>query len=146
MSRFEEKVVEIVSKVPFGRVVSYGQVAVYIGIPKAARQVGWILNRKGEVGNLPWWRVVNNTGRISIKGSKFSPEEQKRLLIREGVKVNNDLTLDIERYRFIPDQKVINALGLPSSYLEIISARIPFSNYFPKKGLLITTKKCKNNK
>ena len=67
MSKFKEKVIEVVSLIPFGKVVSYGQVALYIGIPRAARQVGWMLNRmEGDV-QIPWWRVVNNQGRISIK-------------------------------------------------------------------------------
>ena len=44
MSEFKQKVIEVVQNVPFGTVVSYGQVAVMIGVPRAARQVGWILN------------------------------------------------------------------------------------------------------
>src|SRR3989344_1641361 len=107
MSKFKDGVIKVVSKVPYGKVVSYGQVALYIGVPRAARQVGWTLNRMKGVEDIPWWRVVNNAGRISIKGSKYSAEDQKRLLVADGVKVEDDLSFDIENYRFIPDKKLL---------------------------------------
>ena len=133
-SNFKKKVTGIVIMIPKGKVVSYGQVALYIGIPRAARQVGWTLNRVEEVENIPWWRVVNNKGRISIKGSRHSASDQKKLLLSEGVKVGGDLTFDIEKYRFIPDVSVIKRLGLDSLYLDMISKKIPYSNYFPNNN------------
>lgn len=137
MSKFKESVAKVVSAVPGGKVVSYGQVALYIGVPRAARQVGWILNRL-EVSNtagygfdkFPWWRVVNNAGRISIKGSVHSAPEQKRLLLKEGVDVNEDLTFDIEKYRFIPDMRLLEELGGDPFYLDAISKKIPYNSYF----------------
>ena len=51
--------------IPYGRVVSYGQVAAYVGVPRGARQVGWTLRRLEDI-DIPWWRVINNEGRISI--------------------------------------------------------------------------------
>ncbi len=141
MSKFKEKVIEVVSLIPFGKVVSYGQVALYIGIPRAARQVGWMLNRmEGDV-QIPWWRVVNNQGRISIKGSKYTAEDQRELLVEEGIRVNDDLTLVIEKYRFVPHQNLLEELGLDSIYLSMISSKIPYSNYFPKGRLAKLTKK-----
>ena len=133
-SKFKERVIKIVSMVPYGKVVSYGQVALYIGIPRAARQVGWTLNRMEGVENIPWWRVVNNQGRISIKGSKYTAEDQRKLLLEEGVAVKEDLTLDIEKYRFVPNQNLLEKLGVDSVYLEMISTKIPYSNYFPKRN------------
>ncbi len=82
--------------------MSYGQVALYVGAPRAAREVGWVLNKLTDI-SVPWWRVVNNKGRISIKGSQYSAMEQKALLMREGVKIRADLTFEIEKYRFKPE-------------------------------------------
>ena len=69
LSNFTQKVIEVVQSIPLGKVVSYGQVAVYIGVPRAARQVGWTLRGIEESVSLPWWRVINNKGRISIEGN-----------------------------------------------------------------------------
>lgn len=103
MSQFKVKVISIVRSVPVGRVVSYGQVALMAGAPRAARQVGWILHgSEGEL-DLPWWRVVNNAGRISIKGSYFNtPQLQRKLLEDEGLDISDQFEFDIEKYRYRP--------------------------------------------
>lgn len=99
---FKQKVIEIIKQIPHGSVVSYSQVALMAGSPRAARQVGNILNKlKGHI-ELPWWRVVNNQGRISIKGSHYHPIDQKLRLEDEGVLINSNLTFDIEKYRWNP--------------------------------------------
>lgn len=127
MSPFKDKVVEVINLVPEGKVVSYGQVALFVGIPRAARQVGWILNGLEGSTSVPWWRVVNNTGRISIKGSRYDAEDQRKLLEKEGVIVNDDLTFDISQYRFQPDDEFINKLKLDPVYLEMIAGKVDYS-------------------
>ncbi len=98
---FREKVIAAVQTVPYGTVVSYGQIALMIGAPRAARQVGWMLNSCEGVVDLPWWRVINNAGRISIKGTKYNDANlQRRLLESEGIPVSDHYELDIEKYRF----------------------------------------------
>jgi len=67
MSKFKDKVIQIVRKIPKGKVASYGQVALMAGIPRAALQVGWVLHLSGDDGITPRWRVINNAGRISTK-------------------------------------------------------------------------------
>lgn len=126
---FKQKVTEIVNMVPVGTVVSYGQVALYLGMPRAGRQVGWILNKLPENTQVPWWRVVNNRGRISIKGSRYSQLDQKALLEGEGVEVSSDLTFDIEKYRFRPDGNFIKKLHLDPIYLEMISDKVSYLNH-----------------
>ncbi|MFS8158866.1 MAG: MGMT family protein, partial [Candidatus Roizmanbacteria bacterium] len=91
ISPFKQKVLQIVEMIPHGRVASYGQVAHLAGVPRGARQVGWILN--GTEGHtdidFPWWRVVNNKGRVSIKGTKYNTADLQRKLLRsEDVEVN----------------------------------------------------------
>lgn len=98
---FKEKVIEVIKKIPKGRVVSYGQVAAACGSPRAARQVGWMLHTLDGNNNLPWWRVINNLGYISIKGNFMStPLTQKKFLEAEGIIVTDDLKIDIEKYRY----------------------------------------------
>ncbi len=103
MKTFREKVTELVKLVPKGKVVSYGQVAAVAGHPRAARQVGGILRGLDDSKiHIPWWRVVNNRGYISIKGNWTATKElQKSLLLKDGVKVGKDFTLDMEKYRYI---------------------------------------------
>lgn len=129
MSLFKKYVLEIVKKVPYGTVVSYGQVALYAGVPRAARQVGWILNQSEGNTEIPWWRVINNAGRITIKGAKYNDAElQRKLLKSEGVEVDDDFNLDIEKYRFIADEKFFKKLKFDEEYLDVINKKIPFSN------------------
>jgi methylated-DNA-protein-cysteine methyltransferase related protein len=124
MSPFKAKVIEIVKIVPYGKVVSYGQVALYAGVPRAARQVGWILNSLEDEISLPWWRVINNKGYISIKGNRHNDRSlQKKLLEQEGIIVQEDFTLDIEHYRFILSEKQARQLQLNDLYIEKILAK-----------------------
>lgn len=99
---FKQKVLDFVRKIPKGKVASYGQVAAAAGSPRAARQVGGILRGlSADDGQIPWWRVVNNQGIISIKGNWTATKEiQRDLLFKDGVKVEKDFTLDMEKYRF----------------------------------------------
>jgi methylated-DNA-protein-cysteine methyltransferase related protein len=120
MSPFRQKVIEIVSHIPAGRVMSYGQVALYIGAPRAARQVGWTLRHIGPEIVIPWWRVINKEGRISIRGNFYADKVlQKKLLEAEGIEVN-EFKLDIKKYRFVPTPRQLK-LALGDSYIENIS-------------------------
>lgn len=80
MTEFEDAVVEVISSLEPGDVVTYGEVAAEAGYPGAARAVGTIL-RKSE--GLPWWRVVGSGGRIRTP----DPQRQIKLLTDEGVLV-----------------------------------------------------------
>jgi methylated-DNA-protein-cysteine methyltransferase-like protein len=108
MASFKEKVVLFVTNIPRGKVVSYGQVASACGNPRGARAVGWALRSLPESTTIPWWRVVNSQGVISIKGNWTATKQlQKELLEQENVPVREDLTLDIEAYRFRPTKNVV---------------------------------------
>jgi methylated-DNA-protein-cysteine methyltransferase-like protein len=136
MSKFKEAVIKVVKMIPHGNVVSYGQVALYVGAPRAAREVGWMLNQTNDRDLIPWWRVINNEGRISIKGSRYSANEQRELLIQEGIKVDEDFTLDIDKYRFVPDKNFVKKLELDPLYSEKILIKIPLSKpYFGRRNV-----------
>lgn len=99
--KFAEVVIDIIKQIPYGFVASYGQVAVYAGKPGAARAVGWIL-RQAQDHDIPWHRVINNQGRISIKGNWFADAQmQADLLRKEGIVVSKNFSIDIEKYRFL---------------------------------------------
>jgi methylated-DNA-protein-cysteine methyltransferase-like protein len=118
-SVFKTRVLEVIRMVPYGKVASYGQIALFVGAPRAARQVGWILNGTEGKIDLPWWRIVNNAGRISIKGTKYNDRELQRKLLRaEGVEVDEDMTFDIEAYRFRPDPKELKEMELTEEYIN----------------------------
>lgn len=91
MSPFQEAVLRIVAQIPEGQVTSYGAVAAMAGQPRAARGVGWILNRLKDDTDLPWWRVVNRDGRLStFKLPTGAGPLQKARLEREGVTFDAD--------------------------------------------------------
>ncbi len=96
---FKQNVIQNVIAIPFGCVASYGQIAALAGNPRAARQVGWILNKLDDL-TVPWWRVVNNTGKITIKGSAFTPTDQVERLLLEGIVFTKDFEIDMKKYRW----------------------------------------------
>ena len=121
MTVFQEAILRVVRVVPRGRVVSYGQVAAYIGSPRAALQVGWAMRSLEGTPDFPWWRVLNNAGKITIKGNLYnSAQMQKELLEAEGVAINAAFALDMERYRFRPDASALQSLKLDPDYIASV--------------------------
>lgn len=98
---FKDSVYKMVGKIPKKKLVSYGQVAAACGSPRAARQVGWMLRLLDGNNAIPWWRVINNTGTITIKGNFIStPLIQKQKIEAEGIPVSDDFKIDLEKYRY----------------------------------------------
>ncbi|MFA6081813.1 MAG: MGMT family protein [Patescibacteria group bacterium] len=93
MSELYTKIYSIVAKIPSGIVASYGDVAKAAGLQNGARVVGWALRRLPAEVEIPWWRVINAKGYISIVNPSVTPTQQKILLEKEGVKfiVKEDL-------------------------------------------------------
>jgi len=94
---FREKVFDIMRQVPLGKVVTYGDVAVYSGHPYAARIVGGIAHF-GDV-DLPWHRLVNRFGGLA-SGFPGGREIQAKLLEEEGIKFNDLVIKDFESVRW----------------------------------------------
>lgn len=93
---FKEKVLEIVKKIPYGRVSTYGTVAVLTGVPRGARLVGGVLHFNIE--DAPWHRVINRHGFISTRCLDHPKTLQKALLEQEGIEVSDDFMVDLDRY------------------------------------------------
>jgi methylated-DNA-protein-cysteine methyltransferase-like protein len=96
---FRERVYAVVSRIPRGRVLTYGDVAELAGRPRAAREVGWIAHRGPS--HLPWQRVVNRHGGLA-SGYEGGRQAHRRALERDGVQVRPDGTVDLSRYRWTP--------------------------------------------
>ena len=94
---FKDRVISFVEKIPYGKVTTYGTVATFCGIPRGARLVGGVLRFSGE-SQLPWHRVINRHGFISIKSLEYSKELQKALLEQEGIEVSADFMVDLDKY------------------------------------------------
>ncbi len=101
LSPFHQCVIDIIRRIPRGKVASYGQIAGLAGDPRAARQVVRILHTQSEKRGLPWYRVINKQGRISLP-RHGGYELQKSLLKKEGVRFNRDDVIDLARYGWKP--------------------------------------------
>jgi len=81
------KIYAAVSRIPKGRVATYGQIAALAGLPRQARLVGYAMHALPAESDVPWHRVVNAAGKISIRGDGLGHDElQEQLLRREGVR------------------------------------------------------------
>ena len=98
---FTSRVKKLIKKIPEGKVATYGFIAAVAGNPQAARQVARILHSCSRKDNLPWHRVVNRNGQISLKHYN-GYEVQKQLLEREGVVFAENDTIDFDTYLWLP--------------------------------------------
>lgn len=99
-SNFREKVYEIVSSIPRGRALTYGDVAVYAGSPYAARQVGGLAHFGPT--ELPWHRVVNRKGECA-SGYYGGKEGHKQVLEAEGFEIKDYRIVDFKERRWYPE-------------------------------------------
>jgi methylated-DNA-protein-cysteine methyltransferase-like protein len=91
----------VLARVPAGCVMSYGQLAAYAGLGRAARWVGRTLSQLPAGSTLPWHRVIAAGGRLSLPADNPNGTEQRRRLRDEGVQIHND-RMDMPRYGWRP--------------------------------------------
>jgi methylated-DNA-protein-cysteine methyltransferase-like protein len=95
-----EAVYALVRRIPQGKVMTYGQIALEIE-PLSARAVGWALNCCPD--DVPWHRVVNSRGGCSTDRLPHVPTGlQRSLLEREGVRFSEAGYLPLSEYRWFP--------------------------------------------
>lgn len=97
MTELSKRIVQKIKSVPKGKVLTYGGVAALAGSPRGARQVSWLLKSQTDKENLPWWRIINSKGRISIK-DPVGYSLQKKYLEDEGVKFDSTDHIDLNIY------------------------------------------------
>ena len=99
---FTDRVRRIISQIPYGKVCTYGIIARRAGAAAGARQVARILHSSSHKYDLPWHRVVNRKGRISLApGRGF--ERQKKLLEQEGILFDDKDTIDLAKHLWLGD-------------------------------------------
>ena len=102
---FNQKVYLKVSKIPHGKIATYGQIADLIYAYGKARQVGWALRRLELPSTIPWHRVINSKGEITMSLSRKGTDWiQKELLIKEGIKFNSKMKIDLKKYLWRPKE------------------------------------------
>jgi methylated-DNA-protein-cysteine methyltransferase-like protein len=102
---YTQSIISVIRKIPRKKVSTYGQVALLAGNPRGVRQVVWILHSSSRKHKLPWHRVINARGRISLaRGNGY--EVQKKLLEKEGVEFRPDDSVDLKRFQWNPRSSI----------------------------------------
>lgn len=96
---FRQRVYAVVSQIPRGRVMTYGQIAALCGSPRAARIVGGVAHWGDP--DLPWQRVVKHDGRLA-EGFPGGLEGHKQALEAEGVPISTNYRVDVARLLWRP--------------------------------------------
>jgi len=94
---FTRRVRALIRSIPRGVVASYSQIASLAGDARQARQVAWILHATPEGEGLPWHRVINSRGRISLPPGRGGKEQARRLRA-EGLRVDGAGAVDLKIY------------------------------------------------
>ena len=95
----DERIWQVVGSIPKGTVATYGQVAELASLPRGARQVGRVLKSLPADTRLPWHRVVNAQGRVSLPGD--AGRRQRCRLRSEGIEMLNG-RVSLARFRWVP--------------------------------------------
>ncbi|OTG69246.1 methyltransferase [Acinetobacter sp. ANC 4470] len=95
------QILQVVALIPYGKVASYGQIAKLAGLPKHARLVGYVLKHMDQATEIPWHRVINSQGKISLSKLDDHGDNIQRLkLLEEGVMVIAD-KINLKQYQWI---------------------------------------------
>ncbi|HOP07224.1 MAG TPA: MGMT family protein [candidate division Zixibacteria bacterium] len=104
-SNLQDRIRQVIRKIPKGRVAGYGQIAALAGNPRAARLVVWTLNASRNE-KLPWFRVINSQGKIALKPGQ-GYELQRALLVEEGIVFSDSGKIDLGRFQWRPKKIVL---------------------------------------
>jgi methylated-DNA-protein-cysteine methyltransferase related protein len=104
--RYNERVFEIVRRIPAGNVMTYGQIAEILGENYTARTVGFAMHAADE--SVPWHRVINAQGACSTGRVLLPLNKQQRMLEAEGIEFDARARCDLGRYRWTPEEARTN--------------------------------------
>ena len=97
MNDFTRRVIEILRSIPEGKVCTYGTIAIMAGHPNGVRQVTRIIHSMSRKHDLPWYRIVNARGLISLP-RPYGYAEQKARLQSEGIRFDAQDRIDFKKY------------------------------------------------
>ncbi len=104
---FFERVYDVVHKVPYGRVTTYGAIARYLGTGRSARMVGWAMNHShSHPCQVPAHRVVNRNGMLTGKHHFGGHNVMQQLLENEGIGVENDHIINFKKHFWDPAEEL----------------------------------------
>ena len=102
---FFEKVYEVAKQIPYGRVTSFGAIAIFLGAARSARMVGYALN--GSVGkDVPAHRVVNRKGLLTGKHHFEGTNLMQQLLESEGILVRDNQVQNFDKIFWDPSKEL----------------------------------------
>ncbi|MGE5727051.1 MAG: MGMT family protein [Gemmatimonas sp.] len=95
-----------VRRVPRGKVATYGQIASLAGLEGQARQVGYAMAAVPASSAIPWHRVINAQGRVSMRSEgPGGTIIQRQLLEREGVVFDEGGRVALSRFGWKPRRR-----------------------------------------
>jgi len=94
-----QRIYRVVRRVPRGRVATYGQIAM-LAKASGPRQIGYALHALPEGSDVPWFRIVNARGMISLQSGLGGGSLQRALLKAEGVAFDTSGRIDLERFQW----------------------------------------------
>ena len=100
---FFERVYDVVARIPYGKVATYGDIAEACGIRSAARTVGWAINGTKDSG-LPCHRVVNRFGALTGKLHFGDPNLMEYLLRSEGIEFDDNDCVKLDKFLWKPEK------------------------------------------
>lgn len=103
------RIIAAIKKIPRGKVCPYGVVAEVAGLPRRARLVGTVLRQTPATKGVPWFRVINASGRISFPQGSDSYDRQRKHLEAEGVDFVGG-RVDLDRYGWPSRDKLLDEL------------------------------------
>lgn len=92
----QQKIFDVVRLIPEGKVASYGQIARIVGLGISPLMVGYALAGLRDGTDVPWQRVINSQGKISLPG--IGGAMQKSLLLEEGIQFDDRDRVDFNRF------------------------------------------------
>jgi len=107
--------------------MTYGQIALLLGVPRASQQVGWVLHWIPEEYQAPCQRVVNRFGGLAAGYGWGGQLAHRAELLADGVEVREDFTVELEKYQWHPTEAEIALLELPIEALERLNQKLAFS-------------------
>ncbi|MDP3113957.1 MAG: MGMT family protein [Candidatus Cloacimonadaceae bacterium] len=94
LSAASQRIIAVLSKVPHGKVASYGQIAALADVPLGARSVVRVLHSCSDKYALPWHRILRSNGEIAL-GEDAGRTKQKVMMQEEGVKFISEFRVDM---------------------------------------------------